>query len=408
MVETSVARNYNMFIDKHRKLLESFNSNINEYLKKDYVKNATKKFDEFKNRVPARSFNIFRLVSDIYYRENFHSDILKAFLDPTEMHDEGNNYLFQFIKYLNGTLPAPLNINSDHYQHAEVKRELGRIDILISDPVSKHAIIIENKINKAGDQIRQIPNYHDYLVSQGYIVDIVIYLLLNYHAKPNTNTWSDADRHLILPKLIVISASNDTSQDLVVGWLQQCVNVSQNLENQFVINQYIHLLQKLGELAMNKQIMKNFYGQLLDNNDYETALSVRDMINQLSHYRIERLVDTYKGNTHPFEGAWNWQNKAAVLSGARYNGKSYKIDIVPGERNYAVQFVENVTEQVTIKQIISDLNYEEFFTPIGDRLQRTFSFPEQEGDLYLFVKEFQQKFAQLIEQKSNTEESKIA
>ena len=33
-----------------------------------------------------QEFNIFRMVSEIYYRENFHSDILKVLLEAIQTH----------------------------------------------------------------------------------------------------------------------------------------------------------------------------------------------------------------------------------------------------------------------------------------------------------------------------------
>ena len=45
-------------------------------------------------------FNAFALVSDTYYRENFHSDVIKAILDPHSGHGEGTLYLKKFIEFV--------------------------------------------------------------------------------------------------------------------------------------------------------------------------------------------------------------------------------------------------------------------------------------------------------------------
>ena len=61
-------------------------------------------------------FNIFELISDIYYRENFHSDII-AQLFKNEI------ILKNFLKFIGA--------NESAYKNAEVEREESKIDILI-------------------------------------------------------------------------------------------------------------------------------------------------------------------------------------------------------------------------------------------------------------------------------------
>ena len=45
-------------------------------------------------------FNAFSLVSDYYYRETFHSDIIGSILDPQSPHGEGSVFLRLFIEFL--------------------------------------------------------------------------------------------------------------------------------------------------------------------------------------------------------------------------------------------------------------------------------------------------------------------
>lgn len=46
-------------------------------------------------------FNLFELISDYYYRETLHSDILRALLEPTEKHGEGPLFLRLFSFFFN-------------------------------------------------------------------------------------------------------------------------------------------------------------------------------------------------------------------------------------------------------------------------------------------------------------------
>ena len=138
-------------------------------------------YDKTKRRISDIGFNIFRLTSDIYYRENYHSDVIKAFLDPTEKHNEKSLFLQLFIEMLN---LAGKTIKKDDFKDAEVVREEGKIDILIKSETTKKAIIIENKINNAGDMARQLPRYYD-LVSSNFTIDAIVYLPLDKSKRPD-------------------------------------------------------------------------------------------------------------------------------------------------------------------------------------------------------------------------------
>ncbi len=54
-----------------------------------------KEYAEVKSKLEREKFNVFTLISDLYYRENFHSDIMAFFLDPTAVH--GHKYFKFFL-----------------------------------------------------------------------------------------------------------------------------------------------------------------------------------------------------------------------------------------------------------------------------------------------------------------------
>ena len=116
-------------------------------------------------QVIDESFNIFEIISDRYYLENFHSNLIAFFLSPNSNHHYGKTGLKLFFDLLNNIRPGC--ISYFNYSYAEISTEAplpgGRIDILIKDEISKHAVVIENKINNASDMPRQIPRYCDFL-----------------------------------------------------------------------------------------------------------------------------------------------------------------------------------------------------------------------------------------------------
>ena len=115
-----------------------------------------KESEEKQEKRMETGFNLFYLISDHYYRETFHSDIIAALLSPNEKHGGENLYLDLFLDMI-GVDKAP-------YKNAKVCKEYGtndgtlggRIDIFIEGE-NKHCVVIENKLNNAGDTCRQLP-----------------------------------------------------------------------------------------------------------------------------------------------------------------------------------------------------------------------------------------------------------
>ena len=135
-------------------------------LAKDYNANLKKRDVDI-------GFNLFAIISELYHRENFHSDILKVLIDPKGKHQEQDTYLRLFLEFLSS---HGAKINLLDYSNVQIEREEGRVDLLIKDENSKKAIIIENKINGAGDMPRQIPRYLEYVKTMGYSCDAIILL----------------------------------------------------------------------------------------------------------------------------------------------------------------------------------------------------------------------------------------
>jgi hypothetical protein len=161
---------------KIRRLFYEFSTYIqsSKKLKKDY------------NIVNNTNFNIFSSISDIYYRENFHSDIIKLILDPlTEKigNPENIKLFIKTLKKINPKLKISIGKN------ITVEREKGRIDVLLYDE-NNNAIIIENKINFAGDRYDQIGRYYLTAKNRGLIVNAIVYLTLTPEKKTRYGIFS--------------------------------------------------------------------------------------------------------------------------------------------------------------------------------------------------------------------------
>lgn len=240
----------------------------------ELLKRCAKNFRSLANKEDVSlGFNAFALVSNTYYRENFHSDILAAILNPLSEHGEGVLFLKQFLTFIadvamgKGKKELAKAIASLYVdEQVRVVREEGRIDIKIE--AETWAVIIENKINGAGDMPRQIPRYIED-IGKSKDVKAVVYLTLSEEKEPNKNEWKDGDAQKVDSLLIpIIGFSEDTSiKNLVVGWLQPCQLSAKQFETRAVFAQY-------------ERLIKHQAGETMDNNE------LKEIINAIGELKI--------------------------------------------------------------------------------------------------------------------------
>ena len=295
--------------------------------------------DKQENRMET-GFNLFYLISDHYYRETFHSDIIAALLSPKEKHGGGNLYLDLFLDMI--------GVNKALYKNAKVYKEYGtndgtlggRIDIFIEGD-DKHCVVVENKLNNAGDTYRQLPKYYHYLDNNNYTIDKFVYLPLNPYKTPDKSDWTDEERDFIDDKLIILPAFFEGNPNLIDNWLEKAKKKTENEDARFIIKQYIMVLHNLTNSIMSAVKIESFYNEMIKGDNLETALSVRDMLNSLPEYMAKRIVDKYNSDYKPFEEVRLFSTsskKAAVLHEAKKDGISFSVDIYCNEFGYEIVF----------------------------------------------------------------------
>lgn len=304
----------------------------------------------FKNRSEL-GFNTFTLASDTYYRENYHSYILQAFLNPVSKHQEGHVFLHCFIDAINKCNKVP-DIKLSDFDNAEVFREWYDIDILIKDDVSGKAIIIENKIYNAGDQQRQLPRYY-HLMQKTHEVLAIVYLPLDISKTPSKRGWSKEDILAIDTLLCIIPSYHADSSviNLYNHWVKPCKNTSTIADNAFILKHYGELIKYLNTNTMDTVTLTKFYDSLLEDNNHETAISIRNMLNDLPEYLAIRIQNRYKDSFAPFKSLWRYKNRDVVFDGFEYLGGIYKIDVWCDESGYAVHFWETTNDDTDVKAL---------------------------------------------------------
>jgi hypothetical protein len=339
-------------------------------------------------------FNAFALVSDIYYRENFHSDIMVAILDPRGAHGHGDRFLRLFLEFLRDR--HHLDINPDDYRNAQVVRESARIDVLIWDKTSGKAIIVENKINGAGDMDRQVARYLEEVEDVRHMTcDAIIYLTLQLKGWPGTHGWHDDEKDRVNRLLKPICAFADAPDDLYSGWLGPCVGLAadSSLEVAHVIRQYRQLILKLGQNAMNQPLMEEFYSLLKEGERYKAAVQVADIMKQLPAFRCQRLYEGFLGRREPFFGLSIYGNTTLIFEGLPIEGGArIKIDIDNDHPcKTTVSFWDNADrpDHKLPRKILDAIHRTEDFNETSDgRPAKSFDFPSGEEDLDKFIEKF--------------------
>lgn len=212
------------------------------------------------------NFNIFTSISDIYQRENLHSDILRLIFDPgTEKICDGSaGNLEVFIDFIGKELNKKIELDLNT---VAIERETNKIDILIYDK-NKNCVFIENKINNAVDMKDQIGRYYGKLLQEKYSVNAIVYLTLSplkkldrdYSIK-NKEKRKEIENRNILLELPVVNKKGE--RNFIGGVLDGCINQAKNKVSTVYLTEYRSLLKYLGgnfmadELGM--QVMQKIF-----------------------------------------------------------------------------------------------------------------------------------------------------
>lgn len=265
----------------------------------------------------ACSFNAFSLSSYNTHYENFHSDIIKAILDPHGSHREGNLFLELFIEFLNTHYNLDLNV-ADYFD-AKVERENGRIDIGIRSWEKSKAIIIENKINNAPDMDNQLLRYYKHCIDSGLQVHLIIYLSMDGLKKAPLFTDINCN--------IEIAAFNNTPNDLASGWLKKCIMQSSEPNTQSLLNEYYKLLQHLNGQAMEKSAFENFYQIINEDNGLNNVENIVQFYNELPRFRMDKFVQRVDKNYEPFTKQYRYRQNYQLYENYVVEIHKFKLDV---------------------------------------------------------------------------------
>ena len=358
---------------------------MRRFIYRPEFENLKGKLDEVKKEIGKSSFNIFSISSVNSHKENYHSDILALLLDPSEKHEAGEIYLNLFLDFLINSYKV--SIDKNNYCNVEIKKEnstdsmdlRGRIDILIRDTKSKHCIIIENKINNAGDTQYQLEKYFVNETKLDYTVDSIVYLPRNDNKKaPLTN--NDAINKLI----INVPAFSNKTDDLYNGWILPCYETNINKSATSFIYEYSKLLKHLSQMGLDRNIKDEFYKIISEKEGLNRVQSIVELTNGLNEYRADIFMENLNGNYEPFKKTYRWRNNYWLFENYFEGGIKYKLDVQFLPNEVRIDFWNpdcNADERNIIKDKLQQLDLlNDFFEfGFGNGMYKIFTLQENQG-----------------------------
>jgi len=219
------------------------------------------------------------LIDELHANENAHSRILEKLLKQKN-HNGKFEILESFISYIREK--GGSHFSKIQIKNPEITQEKERIDLWIRDNNS-YAIIIENKVNYASDQEKQIERYIDKTKSYGFIEEniFVLYLPPTYEKEPEQQSWGNYyDSDIRKERYLKLSFSND-----ILFWLKEYVLPNIRIKDTYLrsaIEQYIDHLEGIFSLRtinsdMNMELQKFIESELkLSEKEPEQAISIID------------------------------------------------------------------------------------------------------------------------------------
>lgn len=371
-------KTWDFYDNESKEIIENAFSITSKFIDEDMLKRYREYIDKnnFEENYP---FNIFELISDIYYRENFHSDIIAQLL-------RNEIILKNFLDFI--------GVDKSKYENYEVEREESKIDILIR--TEKNCIIIENKLNWAGDMPEQLFRYYNECKNNKKLeVDKIVYLSPNSLKKPTEDSVKEIPKELI-KTIIGYDGENNDFYTMVLQKSLEEMNNKEPKEWRLLLEHYLKILRQTGETKMDK-LTKEFYDKIVnDGKEYEKIELIATMYNDLTKTRINNLASTFSGE--------NYNNECFYRDFySEKRGLNYAIDIYANDYKYSyLQLFSREEGTATDDNPKSTKKWEQDNKDIEAWLKKhklfdgfyfddwrwtkDFKFPEEEKALYEFAK----------------------
>lgn len=366
-------KTWDFYDNESKEIIENAFSITSKFIDEDMLKRYREYIDKnnFEENYP---FNIFELISDIYYRENFHSDIIAQLL-------RNEIILKNFLDFI--------GVDKSKYENYEVEREESKIDILIK--TEKNCIIVENKLNWAKDMPEQLFRYYNECKNNKKLeVDKIVYLSPNSWKQPEEQSIKEIPKELI--KIIIgYDGENNDFYTMVLQKSLEEMNNKEPKEWRLLLEHYLKILRKTGVTKMDT-LTKKFYEKIKEEpQEYEKIKLIVNMYNNLTTTRANSLISK-------FINGKIWGNPPFVYFDfyIKDKRKNYAINIFVNKYDYSNLYLysrENDREKFEKdnKDIEAWLKKHNLFEGFEkdetwyNEWNKNFKFPEEENELYDFT-----------------------
>jgi hypothetical protein len=142
---------------------------------------------------------------------------------------------------------------------------------------------------------------------------------------------------------------------------------------------------------MDYQFMEKFYKEMLDIEQYNSALSIKDMLNDFTTFRRDRIYNFFLKNHAPFEKTFTYSSNDTIYAYIRNIAfeEQIKIDVFSEQNQTKIYFwiQEAKTKLDLIKTILQKISEENNFTKEGINFYvKIFKFPEEDKMMYEYLK----------------------
>ena len=376
-------KTWDFYDNESKEIIENAFSITSKFIDEDMLKRYREYIDKnnFEENYP---FNIFELISDIYYRENFHSDIIAQLL-------RNEIILKNFLDFI--------GVDKSKYENCEVEREESKIDILIK--TEKNCIIVENKLNWAGDMPEQLFRYYNECKNNKKLeVDKIVYLSPNSLKKPTEDSVKEIPKELI-KTIIGYDGENNDFYTMVLQKSLEEMNNKEPKEWRLLLEHYLKILRQTGETKMDK-LTKEFYDKIVnDGKEYEKIELIATMYNDLIKTRINNLASTFSGENYNNECFYRdfysekrglnyaidiyiYKDKSLLFLFSREEGTATEDN--PKSTKKWEQDNKDIEAWLKKHKLLSEFRLPEEGYNTWWRFMKEFKFPEEEKALYEFAK----------------------
>jgi len=185
--------------------------------------------------------------------ENAHSRILAKLLQYKNPENYEYEILENLIKYIVDKKGVH-SFENIRFKTPTITHEKERIDLRIIEQ-GNYAIIVENKINEAGDMAKQLYRYIEKTRSNGFKDEQIYVIYLSTDKKPDEQTWGDEEEKF-RERYVYLSFKDD-----ILRWLNSISFLNEGgLQYKYLssaLEQYIDHLEGMFNIRKINQEMNN-------------------------------------------------------------------------------------------------------------------------------------------------------